>query len=79
MVCLTANAEVIYNRTNRRGKRPVLDALDGDRQQAIKDLMKSREGIYAHADCFVDTSELSPLQVVEEIMRYLRREGARHA
>ena len=79
MVCLTANAEVIYNRTNRRGKRPVLDALDGDRQQAIKDLMKSREDIYAHADYFVDTSELSPLQVVEEIMRYLRREGARHA
>ena len=41
MVCLTANAEVIYNRTNRRGKRPVIDALDGDRRQAIKDLSTS--------------------------------------
>ena len=77
-VCLTAKAEVIFARTRRRGERPVLDRLEeGDRRQAIASLLRSREGVYAEADCFVDTSDLSPLQVVEEILRYLRRGGNR--
>lgn len=75
-VCLTAKAEVIFARTSRRGERPILDRLEeGDRQQAILSLLESREGVYAEADYFVDTSDLSPLQVVEEILRYLRRGG----
>ena len=33
--------------------------------------------MYAQADYFIDTSDLSPLQVVEDITRYLRRGGNR--
>lgn len=77
-ICLTANAEVIFARTRRRGKRPVLDNLErGDRRQAIETLLRSREAMYAQADYFIDTSDLSPLQVVEDITRYLRRGGNR--
>lgn len=78
MVCLMAKAEVILARTSRRGERPVLDTMEqGDRRQAIEQLLRSRAGVYDKADYFVDTSELSPLQVVDEIARYLRRGGNR--
>lgn len=78
MVCLTAKAEVILARTSCRGERPILDAMEkGDRRQAIETLLRSRAGAYGKADYFVDTSELSPLQVVDEIAHYLRRGGNR--
>ena len=64
-------------RTGRRGKRPVLDQADqGDRRAAVAGLMKERQELYAHADYMVDTSRLSPMQVTEEILHFLKREGA---
>lgn len=77
-VCLRASVEVIWARTNRHGERPVLDSLaQGDRRQAIATLLQNRGRAYDEADYFVDTSDLSPLQVVEEITRCLRRGGNR--
>ena len=58
------------------GDRPVLDRKDaGDRRRAVEDLMAERRSLYEVADYSLDTSELSPLQVVDDIIGYLKREG----
>jgi len=50
-----------------------------DRRKAVEDLLESRREIYARADYTVDTSQLSPMQVTEEIMGFLRVGGVVHA
>ncbi len=74
VVCLTADIETILARTARRGERPMLDAAE-DRRRAAETLLESRRALYARADCTVDTSELSPMRVTEEIIDFLRRGG----
>mgnify|MGYP000915751813 CR=1 FL=1 len=76
IVCLTASVDAVLARTARVGDRPVLDQKDaGDRRRAVEDLMEERRALYEVADYCVDTSDLSPLQVVDEIVGYLKREG----
>ncbi|MCR5559913.1 MAG: shikimate kinase [Schwartzia sp.] len=76
VVCLTADVDTILERTRRPGVRPVLDGKDdGDRRAAICSLLEERKEMYSQADLFVDTSERSPLQIVDEIVHYLKREG----
>ena len=80
IICLSASIDAVLERTGRRGQRPVLDRADqGDRREAIEKLMNEREALYKQADFTVDTSELSPLQVVETILRYLKSRGMLHA
>ena len=50
-----------------------------NRREAIEKLMNERETLYKKADFTVDSSELSPLQVVETILRYLKSRGMLHA
>lgn len=76
IVCLTATPEVILSRTNRPGRRPVLDAKEkelGDRLLAVKALMEERRYLYDCADYQVDTGEKTPLQVAQEIIGYMKR------
>ena len=76
IICLTASVDAVLARTAHVGDRPVLDAKDaGDRRQAVADLMEERRELYDVADYSVDTSDLSPLQVVDDIAGYLKREG----
>lgn len=80
IICLTADVETILERTRRPGVRPVLDGKDeGDRRAAICALLEERREMYSHADYFVDTSEQSPLQIADEIVHYVKREGCCHA
>ena len=74
IVCLTADVDTILARTSRRGERPVLDG-QADRRKGIEELLASRQAMYARADYSVDTSTLSPMQVTEEIMGFLRVGG----
>ncbi|TCS81382.1 shikimate kinase [Pectinatus cerevisiiphilus] len=69
IVCLRANIPTILNRTKGRGDRPLLKN-DLHKMQA---LLKQRMPFYNQADFIIDTDELSPLQIVNEIMVYLRR------
>ena len=79
VVCLTADVDTILARTSARGQRPVLDGRDdGDRRAAVEALMQERAPLYAVADYTVDTSEWSPLLVVDDIVKYLRGRGALH-
>ncbi|MBR2216318.1 MAG: shikimate kinase [Selenomonadaceae bacterium] len=79
LICLTADVEVILARTGNRGQRPVLDANDrGEeegRREAIKKLLKERRKFYAVADYTVDTTDKSPLLVVDDIIRHLKARG----
>jgi shikimate kinase len=80
IVCLTADVDAVLERTGHHGSRPVLDKEDhGDRREAVRKLMLERQHLYAQADHTVDTTELSPLQVVEDIVHYLQKEGMAHA
>ena len=80
IVCLTADVDTILMRTASKGERPVLDKEDkGDRRRAVATLIEERRPLYRQADFSVDTSKLSPLQVVEEILHHLKTRGVVHA
>ena len=72
MVCLTTEPEEIFRRTERRGERPVLDAGDEDRLNTIKKLLAERQKFYAQADYTVDTTDWSPLQIMNDICKHFR-------
>lgn len=71
IVCLTTDAEEIFRRTERRGERPVLDGGE-DRLQTIKKLLEQRQPFYAQADFTIDTTDWSPLQIMNEICKKFR-------
>lgn len=80
IVSLTADVDTILERTSHRGDRPVLDNADkGDRRAAIEKLLKEREGMYSQADFTIDTSDKSPMQVVDCIIKRLKTRGVLHA
>ena len=72
MVCLTTEPEEIFRRTERRGERPVLDAGDEDRLNTIKKLLAERQKFYAQADYTVDTTDWSPLQIMNDICKHFK-------
>jgi shikimate kinase len=79
VICLTADVDTILARTSRKGQRPVLDGEDqGDRRRAVEQLIEERRGLYDDADLCLDTSEASPLQVADQIIRFLRGRGLLH-
>lgn len=72
MICLTTEPEEIFRRTERRGERPVLDESAEDRLATIKKLLAEREKFYAQADYTVDTTDWSPLQIMNDICKHFR-------
>lgn len=73
LICLTTEPEEILYRTARRGERPVLDGGGDKRLETIKKLLAERKQFYDRADYQVDTTEWSPLQIIEDICKYLRQ------
>jgi shikimate kinase len=66
IVCLKAKPEIILKRTAGTAHRPLLNV--GEPKAQIEHLLKLRAPFYARADCTIDTSKLSPEQVVKEII-----------
>ena len=73
LICLTTEPEEIFRRTARRGERPVLDGGGNERLATIKKLLAERKEFYDRADYQVDTTEWSPIQIIDDICRYLRQ------
>lgn len=73
LICLTTDPEEIFRRTARRGERPVLDGGGNERLDTIKRLLDERKKFYDRADYHVDTTDWSPLQIIDDICRYLRQ------
>lgn len=73
IICLTTEPEEILNRTARRGERPVLDGGGNERLETIKKLLAERKKFYDRADYQIDTTNWSPIQIVDNICKYLRQ------
>jgi shikimate kinase len=79
VISLTAEIDVILDRTGRKSSRPLLALEDvTQRREMIVNLLDSRKDLYQKADFSIDTSNLSPLQVVEQILLFLRKEVGAH-
>ena len=76
MICLTTEPEEIFNRTLRRGERPVLDGGGSERLETIKKLLAERKPFYDRADYQVDTTDWSPIQIIDDICRHLKQFGS---
>lgn len=70
-VWLKARADDYWTRVIRQGDRRPIDQHPQARQ-ALRDLIARREALYARASASVDTSGLTPAQVVERVERVLR-------
>ena len=73
LICLTTEPEEIFNRTARRGERPVLDGGGEERLETIKKLLAERKKFYDRADYQIDTTEWSPIQIIDDICKYVHR------
>jgi shikimate kinase len=73
LICLTASMATILERTGRRNTRPLL--VEQERENKIALLLKERESLYRQADYCIDTSGISPQQVIDEIMKFLQQGG----
>lgn len=77
VICLTASIDEILYRTEQEGDRPVLDKKDkayGDRRAAIEKLLEERKKFYDQADYKVDTTDWSPMQIIEDICQYVKND-----
>lgn len=70
VICLTADTDVIMERTKKYKHRPLLNVEDPKRK--IRDLMAKRESFYAKADFCVDTGKLTVRQTLDEIVGFVR-------
>ncbi|NQS99518.1 MAG: shikimate kinase [Candidatus Omnitrophica bacterium] len=65
IVCLSAQPEVIIERTKRYHHRPLLNVQDP--KARIEELLNSRAPFYAQADFSVDTNNLTVEQVADQV------------
>lgn len=72
VICLRARPEVIYERTKGLLHRPLLNTPNP--VENIRVLLDQREQYYNRADYTIDTSELSPDEVVERIIDILEKD-----
>lgn len=71
LILLTAREEIILERVKHTEDRPL---LTGDKAQKIKEILSVRNPIYNKvADFSVDTSDITPEQAVEEILKWLKK------
>jgi len=71
LILLTAREEIILGRVKHTEDRPL---LQGDQPKKIKEILSERNPIYNKvADFVVDTSDITPEQAVEEILKWLKK------
>lgn len=71
VVCLTAAADTIFKRTAAETHRPLLE--EQNRMQRIVDLLEKRKALYDAIPHRIDTTSLSPDEVVGRIEELYRR------
>lgn len=77
IISLQASVDAILERTSRRNARPLL--AQEDRRETITTLLKQRLERYEQANFVIDTTDLSPMQVTDEIISFIRRDVNLHA
>jgi len=71
IVCLTADVDVILERTERDARRPLLNAQE--RRTQVTQLLQERSRAYAQADFTVDTSRRTVDAILDDILSFLAR------
>ena len=71
VICLTADPEVIMERTKKYKHRPLLNVEDPKRK--ITELINKRAPFYAKADHVIDTGKFTVRQVIEKIVEIAER------
>ena len=71
IICLSASVDVILKRTSGLPDRPLLNVADPKKQ--IELLLKMRAPYYAQADKTIDTTKLSPKEIVGRIIKITRK------
>ena len=66
LICLTADAETVYERTGRQSHRPLLNVEDP--LGKIKELMRKRRSFYDKAPYHIDTSSFN----IEETLKAVK-------
>jgi len=69
VVWLRGDFDAVYERARRVGERPMLAGRDRDEVEA---LYRAREAYYREADLTIDTTGISPDQVVAKLLLALR-------
>jgi shikimate kinase len=69
IVCLEASPETILRRTGASGDRPLLQV--DDPLQKIRELYDYRRPYYEKADIIIDTDDMEPPEIVEDIIKAL--------
>lgn len=75
VVCLTARPEIVLARVAHDTGRPLLQGPQP--LETIRGLMAERADAYARADVTIDTSDLTPDEVVERLLHALADAGFR--
>lgn len=75
VVCLTARPEIVLSRVVHDTGRPLLQGPQP--LETIRGLMAERADAYARADVTIDTSDLTPDEVVEHLLNALADAGFR--
>lgn len=70
VICLAASSEVIIERLEKDGTRPLLNLPD--RQEIVAKLLQERSYRYQEADFIIDTNRISPPEAAEEIITRMR-------
>jgi len=70
LICLSAQPEVILERTKSSVRRPLLNVADPE--EKIAALLNKRAPLYAKADYTIDTSCLSIEEVVEKVIGIIK-------
>ena len=68
-VYLKVGLEELIRRLKKDKKRPLLQ--ESSPIERITEMLEQRKSIYEEAECIVDTTDLSPQQMVSEIIRKL--------
>jgi shikimate kinase len=72
IICLWASPEAIRDRTKKETHRPLLQGVN--REKRIRELLDYRKPFYEKsADYIIDTSHLTVEEIVEKILKYLKR------
>lgn len=76
IICLTADVDVILQRTAADNSRPLLG--ETEQRARVSDLLRQREAAYAQADVTIDTSHRTVEAVLDDILAFLQRKQSHH-
>jgi shikimate kinase len=70
-VWLKVDIETLIERVCRRDTRPILEQTGRDKADIMMEILKKREEFFQEADIHIDTTRLTRVDIIEEIIKRL--------